>query len=127
MKSLELNKRLCENALKGRWWGHFKNQIDKAKAIKNIKDVKEIENVLHGIKTVNFFYNLYTPENQDFVTIDRHMGKFCNNGLEYRITPHRYKNMSNAIKKLAKQLNLLPCQVQACFWYHSKEMWGNNI
>lgn len=127
LKSVDENKKLCERVLKGKYYGHTKRQINKAKEIKNVKEIEKIDEILHGLKTINFFRNIYSPWDKDYVTIDRHAIKICNKGNSPLITVKRYNLMANAYKKLAKQVNLYPCEVQSVLWIKSKELYGNNI
>lgn len=127
LKSVAENKRLCEWFLEGIERGHTKLQINKAKKIKNVTTVDEIDKILKGDKTVAFFRHLYTPWDDNYVVLDRHMIKICNKGKEFYITPKRYKIIQNAVKKLAKELNLHVSETQGCLWYLSKQKYGNNV
>jgi hypothetical protein len=127
LKSVSENKRLCEWFLEGVERGHTKLQINKAKQIKNIQIADKIEQVLKGDKTIAFFRHLYTPWNDNYCVNDRHIIKICNKGIDFSITPKRYKIMTQSIQKLAKNVNLHVSETQACLWYLSKQKYGNNI
>lgn len=127
LKSVAENKRLCEWFLEGKERGHTKLQIEKAKKIKNIVIAEQIDNVLKGDKTIAFFRHLYTPWDDNYTVIDRHMIKICNKGVEFNITPKRYKIIQNSITRLAKSVNLHVSETQACLWYLAKEKYGNNV
>lgn len=127
LKSVSENKRLCEWFLEGEERGHTNLQLNKARKIKNIVIPEQIDEILKGDKTVAFFRNLYTPWNDNYCTIDRHIIKISNKGKEFIITPKRYKIIQNAIKRLAKEINLHVSETQACLWYLSKEKYGNNV
>jgi len=95
----------------------YGNQKIKALAILNSSDeitVEEIKKILGGLKTQAFFDNIYRPESSQDVTIDLWMIRHF--GIQGSLTPKRYRDASNKIKVLAKQLNLLPHQVQAKLW-----------
>jgi hypothetical protein len=95
----------------------YGNQKIKALAIYNSSDditVEEIKTILGGLKTQAFFDNIYRPEVSQDVTIDLWMIRHFK--IKGSLTPKRYKDASNKIKKLAKELNLLPHQVQAKLW-----------
>jgi len=95
----------------------YNAQKNKALAIYNSPDsvsVEEIKTILGGLKTQAFFDNIYRPEISQDVTIDLWMIRHF--GIQGSLTPKRYKTASDKIKKLAKQLNLLPHQVQAKLW-----------
>lgn len=127
MKSVSENDRLCENFLEGDYSGHFKFQINKAKKIKKEYRPEKIEEILRGDKTKAFFRNIYTPWNDDYVTVDRHQIKICNKGKLLNITPKRYKIIANATKSLAKRVNLHSCETQSCLWLLAKRKYGNNV
>ena len=95
----------------------YNGQKIKALAILNSGDditVEEIKKILGGLKTQAFFDNIYRPESSQDVTIDLWMIRHF--GIDGSLTPKRYRDASNKIKVLAKQLNLLPHQVQAKLW-----------
>lgn len=95
----------------------YNMQKNKALVILNSSDditVEQVKAILGGLKTQAFFDNMYRPETSQDVTIDLWMIRHF--GIEGSLTPKRYKDASNKIKKLAKQLNLLPHQVQAKLW-----------
>ena len=127
MKSVEENKRLCENFLKGRRGGHFSVQIKKAENIKNTSNLKLIDNILHGDKTVSFFRHLYSPWDNNYCVVDRHMIKLANKGESMYITPRRYRVIAESIKKLSKEVNMKVSETQSCLWYLAKSKYGNNI
>ena len=128
LKSVEENKKLCENVIiKRKYRGHTKRQLNKVKCIIVEKEVEKIDLILNGLKTVNFFRNIYSPWDKNYVTVDRHMIKLCHKGKEVLITPKRYKLMANAIKKLANEVNLYPSECQSVLWFQAKSLYGNNI
>lgn len=127
LKSVAENKRLCEWFLEGKEQGHTYTQINKAKKIKLITDPNKINLILNGDKTVAFFRHLYTPWDDDYCTIDRHILKVANKGKDLLITPKRYKIIQNSVTKLAKHINLHVSETQACLWVISKKKYGNNV
>ena len=127
LKSVAENKRICEKFLEGKRYGHTKMQINKAKKILKTYEPDKIDAVLKGDKTVAFFRHLYTPWNDDYVVIDRHIIKICNNGKTVNITSKRYKLMANAIKRFAKELSLYSSECQAVLWYLAKKKYGYNV
>ncbi len=79
--------------------------------------------VLGGKKVTSFYYNLLHPtRDTGYVTIDRHAVNIALNGLqcgvsgEYVPTPKAYDTFANAYSVAAKQLGLLPQQLQAATW-----------
>lgn len=126
LKSVSENKRLCEWFLEGIERGHTSLQINKARKIKHIIIPDKIDGILKGDKTVSFFRHLYTPWDDNYAVVDRHIIKICNKGVEFNITPKRYKIIQNAINMLAKNVNLHVSETQACLWYLAKKKYGIN-
>ena len=95
----------------------YNAQKNKALTILNSPDtitIEEVKAILGGLKTMAFFDNIVRPEVSQDVTIDLWMIRHF--GIEGSLTPKKYKDASNKIKKLANSLNLLPHQVQAKLW-----------
>ena len=95
----------------------YNSQKNKALTILNASyniTIDEVKKILGGLKTMAFFDNIVRPETSQDVTIDLWMIRHF--GIEGSLTPKRYKDASNKIKKLANSLNLLPHQVQAKLW-----------
>lgn len=95
----------------------YGNQKIKALAILSAPDtitIDEVKKILGGLKTMAFFDNIVRPETSQDVTIDLWMIRHF--GIEGSLTPKKYNDASNKIRKLAKSLNLLPHQVQAKLW-----------
>lgn len=95
----------------------YNSQKIKALTILNASDsitIDEVKKILGGLKTMAFFDNIVRPETSQDVTIDLWMIRHF--GIKGSLTPKRYKDASNKIKKLANSLNLLPHQVQAKLW-----------
>lgn len=89
---------------------------EKAKQILfNANCHNEVLTILKGNKTSAFFMNIYMPNCPENVTIDLWMNRiFDNEGKS--ITNKRYRDFSNIIKQYAKELNLIPQQLQALLW-----------
>lgn len=127
LKSWPENKRLAEQFLKGKKWGHFKCQIEKAKKVLLETDVDRLMEIVRGQKSSNFFRNIYNPLDNQWVTVDRHILKLCGKGREIRTTSKRYRIIANSIKNLAKDVNLPATTVQATLWGYSKSLYGINV
>lgn len=127
LKSVSENKKILENFLKGRRWGHTTQQIGKGELILTTTNPDEISVILGGLKTQNFFRNIYTPEDKNWTTVDRHILKYFNKGQMPWITPKRYTTYSTAIKKFANEVNMYPTEIQSALWLYSKEQYGNNV
>lgn len=113
IKSLErfiINKGDCKVST-------YNNQKNKALTILNSNNditIEEIKTILGGLKTQAFFDNIYRPNISQEVTIDLWMIRHFK--IKGSLTPKRYRDASNKIRKIAKDLNLLPHQVQAGIW-----------
>ena len=77
-----------------------------------------------GMKTLNFYHNILSPESPDYVTIDRHAievwyGKEVDDSARKKIfdSPRKYNEIVEDFKAIAKKTGLLPQQVQAITWY----------
>jgi hypothetical protein len=91
----------------------YKKQRMKALEIIGAKSEKEVLKILGGNKTKAFFLNILKPETSQECTIDTHMIKFF--GFK-NITSKRYADASASIQNVAKELDLMPHQVQALIW-----------
>jgi len=91
----------------------YNSQRMKALRILGAKTEKEVLSILGGNKTKAFFLNIYRPKTSMDCTIDTWMVKFF--GFK-SLTPKRYKEASNEMQKVAKEMNLMPHQVQALLW-----------
>jgi len=70
-----------------------------------------------GPKTFNFYHNIYSPNDPDYTTIDRHsyytlFGKYKDTGIHLAL----YRKCAEQYVKAAKKLNILPNQLQAILW-----------
>lgn len=91
----------------------YKSQRMKALRILGAKTEKEILEILGGNKTKAFFLNIYKPKTSMDCTIDTWMVKF----FGYKsLTPKRYKDASTEMQKVAREMGLMPHQVQALLW-----------
>lgn len=80
-----------------------------------------------GLKIINFYHNILTPDNPRFVTIDGHI---CATWMGKRLTmkeaivrkPGDYNEISDAIKGLAFRELILPNQYQAILWFARKRV-----
>lgn len=80
------NLRLVDEFLltKGERCRHTNAQTEKAKCIYNLNDatISQIEIILSGLKTINFFHNIYHPDNVNYCTIDSHMAQLMTGDFE---------------------------------------------
>jgi hypothetical protein len=109
---------------------HCKQQADKARAIYHLdtlitaglykhgdKIIEYIDNVLHGSKTINFFHNIYEPENSDYVTIDSHMIQLMTGNIQCKsVTAGQYEFLKSELIKFAAKYNIPAPTMQAKLW-----------
>lgn len=125
MKSWDVNKQMVDVYLdtNGKIVKHTKTQCKKADAIyKGNGDKCSIEATLNGLKTVNFFNNIYNPNDDGYVTIDRHHIYVCT-GMDLQVcTNKQYEFIKKITIMFSKITNLRPCQLQATLWVAWKRL-----
>lgn len=95
--------------------GEFKGLFpQKFHQLQKANTTEEMLLALKGNKIKNFFMNLYDPVNPQYVTIDRWAYKAA--GYYGNPTNKKYLEVANAYKQSAKDLGLLPNQLQAITW-----------
>jgi len=78
--------------------------------------------VIKGRKTFNFFMNLLNPCNPNYVTIDGHMvsvwlgRRILLKSKEASLTAKKYTLIAEDYKTVARELGILPNQLQAVCW-----------
>lgn len=80
-----------------------------------------------GLKTFNFYQNILNPECDKYVTIDRHAFKaMINDDQGGRVTLNKgnYNLGIEVYSKIANNLGLIPCQLQAIIWLTYKRIVG---
>ena len=104
-------------------------QVEKALNIAWTNNVSLIGN---GLKTCSFYLNLVGIQDKSVVTIDRHIlgasvGSRSAIHKEISLTHKRYFAISKAIKRLARNRNILPKECQAVIWlaYRTKLGYSN--
>jgi len=127
LKSWDLNKRLAfEFVLDGKRSGHTKLCVGKAKDILELSNpsVDEVVEILKGQKIVNFFLNIYYPNKDAAITIDRHaVGIALIGTRKIKITEEecgptkaQFEFLVNCYKWAASELELSAVQLQAITW-----------
>jgi hypothetical protein len=91
----------------------YNSQRMKALRILGAKTESEVLAILGGNKTKAFFLNILKPEISQDVTIDTWMIKFF--GFK-SLTPKRYADASKEVQNVAKELGIMPHQLQALVW-----------
>lgn len=95
------------------------NVVKALNILNSNKNPESFFSVKTGAKTLNFYHNILNPNDSDYVTIDRHAaavyeGRKTSGSV--RLTPKQYANIASAYIATAKELNMLPNQLQAVLW-----------
>lgn len=95
------------------------------------KETDSFFNAKTGAKTLSFYRNILNPQDDNYVTIDRHMmaifeGRVGKSSGSARVTPKQYRMVSADFGKLAKKHGLTPCQLQAALWEYHLDLIGQN-
>jgi hypothetical protein len=123
MKAWKNNKEIAEEFIQSGISGHTALQTEKAKSILLNNDNKQyIESTLGGLKTINFFNNIYNPSDEEYVTIDRHH-LYISTGMDVQTcTIKQYQFIKKHTVMFSKSVNLTPCNLQAVLWVTWKRM-----
>tara|TARA_R110000803_G_scaffold16197_5_gene44453 strand:- start:1194 stop:1835 length:642 start_codon:yes stop_codon:yes gene_type:complete len=136
MKAWEQNKKLAkEFILDGKRAGTFKNLVGKANDILNLgahsdKIEDEVVKVLNGQKIVNFFLNIYHPNKDVAVTIDRHAIGIALLGSkriklekeELTVTAKQFEFLVHCYKWASAEKSMSAIQLQAITWEHFRQL-----
>jgi hypothetical protein len=96
---------------------HTSTQTMKARKILNqASTVQDVENYLGGLKTVNFFNNIYNPFSKDHVTVDRHHIYLSLGWDAQSCTTKQYEFIKQNTIILANELNIIPNELQSTLW-----------
>lgn len=103
---------------------HFQVVTDKADEIMKTSpsNYRTILRGKTGLKVENFYMNILRPNEEEFITIDRHAWDIVNG--EGKITIPRYGKAAAVYERAAKKHGLLPNQVQAITWVVHRENKG---
>lgn len=126
LREWENNKTLAYDAIiHGNIHGHFSNQVNKVKEILKGATIRDIETILKGIKTVNFFRNIISSADSTSVTIDRHaIGIALNTYSISTISQKQYEFLADCYRKASAELNIIPKTLQATTWVFWREQKG---
>jgi len=119
LKEWTLNKAMAEEFIrtKGVISKHTSMQTMKARKILNqASTVQDIENYLGGLKTVNFFNNIYNPFSKDHVTVDRHHIYLSLGWDAQSCTTKQYEFIKQNTIILANELDIIPNELQSTLW-----------
>lgn len=96
---------------------HTGTQMSKAKHILyNSVIPEEVYATLGGMKTKNFFQNIYDPDCKDYVTIDRHHLNLCSRENIESCTDKQYEFLKNETIIFANRVKMIPSELQATLW-----------
>lgn len=116
--SWNINKRDAENLLRSGESATVSTYgRNKVKALAVLWDLDTINP--KALKTFAFYNNILHPSASEFVTIDRHAYKAykgITQGGNIAINKTTYEKTAKAYKRLAKRLELKPCELQAIIW-----------
>lgn len=119
LKEWTLNKAMAEEFIrtKGMVCRHTSAQASKARKILNYASTrKDVEVSLGGLKTINFFNNIYDPSSKDHVTVDRHH-IYLSLGWDAQVcTPKQYEFIKENTIILANELDIIPHELQSTLW-----------
>lgn len=118
-KEWGLNKALAEEFLrtKGKVSRHTSMQTGKARRILSLaKDIRDVEIYLGGLKTINFFNNIYNPNSRDHVTVDRHHIYLSVGKDAQSCTPKQYEFLKQNTIRFANDLDMIPSELQSTLW-----------
>lgn len=113
------NKALAEEFLrtKGRISRHTSIQTGKARRILSLaKDSRDVDVCLGGLKTINFFNNIYNPNSRDHVTVDRHHIYLSVGRDAQSCTPKQYEFLKQNTIRFANDLDMIPSELQSTLW-----------
>lgn len=133
MKEWGLNKRMADNFFnlvkndtENGWKraGHYMTQKKKAWDIYSLVNpvVDEVNKILHGLKTVNFFGCIIDPTNTDNLCIDTHMIKLATPLDHGKITTKQYLFLKKEYINFANRVDMIPSQAQAVLWVTYKRI-----
>lgn len=121
------NRRIAVDVFHGIYGGQVTNALDKARKI--MAGFHPVEVLPMHKKTGNFFQNILDPNDDGFVTIDRHAIRVAtsewDNG-EPRITEKQYGQFALAFKNVAQSVGVLVTVFQAALWIYARERVGRS-
>ena len=118
LKNWDINKQIADDFLRTGTAGHIKFQLSKCHRIMQTTNLTEICEILNGNKIVSFFLNIVDPGADEQVTIDSHaVGIAVNKYLgSVQITKNQYEFFANCYRIAARELEVLPLELQAITW-----------
>lgn len=118
-KSWESNMKIAEHFIESNGAAHVHTGVQLAKAkhiLYNPLTNDQVYHTLGGLKTKNFFYNIYKPDCKDFITIDRHHLNVCYAEDKVSCTNKQYEFLKENTAIFANKINMIPSILQATLW-----------
>ena len=101
--------------------------LNKDKALV-ILDGSEPLDVLGGHKVRSFYHNILCPNDTAHVTIDRHAIRVVAETTKLNVVPDKdYYLIADMYKDAARELELVPCQLQAIAWLVQRQQYGYQL
>ena len=119
LKEWEQNKKIAETFIqtKGKVSGHYIGQTEKGRSILfDDRTHQDIEKTLGGLKTINFFNNIFNPNTSEHVTVDRHHISLCTRSDVNTCTPKQYEFIKQNTIIFANELGIIPNVLQSTLW-----------
>lgn len=119
LKEWTLNKTMAEEFIRtnGKVCKHTSAQSAKARKILNYNSTKkDVEISLGGLKTINFFNNIYNPSSKEHLTVDRHHIYISLGWDAQSCTTKQYEFIKENTIILANELNIIPHELQSTMW-----------
>lgn len=115
-QNLELTKEFLKSG--GKRVRHTSVQKAKAKNIyRSTNNVNVLDLIIGGRKTTNFFRNILSPTDNNYITLDSHMIQVCTGKMEEKdLTVNQYDYVAGVLKSEAKKLNLHSSEFQSILW-----------
>lgn len=127
-KEWSQNKAITEEFLRtnGRICKHTSLQSGKArKILQYTKNERDVEVCLGGLKTINFFNNVFKPSDRNYVTVDRHHIYLSIGWDAQSCTPKQYEFLKENTIIFANQLDIVPNELQSILWVCWKRLKKN--
>jgi hypothetical protein len=102
--------------------------LDKATRILNGAPAAEEFSTRTGPKTHAFFHLIFNPDNDFLVCVDRHARAIALNEVSDSnsiVRPYEFKYIARHYREVARELNLLPHQLQAITWLTWLRLYAN--
>lgn len=125
--SWDVNKKLAEEFLRTSAAGHTKMFLQKAEDIlSSTGNPEDIADILNGNKITSFFLNIYYPDDNRTVTIDRHAQDVALNGNmdpdKRSMTQRQYEFFCNCYRIAAAKRGVPPYLMQSATWVKWRKM-----